>query len=142
MKLKALKKKIRRLEKRLREGPTKLAGLKRNLAALEAKKKAAARVRLAERRVKKSAPAQNKKPRAGAGTTIKSMKGTGPAVPAKAKRVLNLSPERRAQLSAAMKARWAAKRAAAETTPQSAPLPQDFGLPESPQPAEFRPKGT
>jgi hypothetical protein len=30
----------------------------------------------------------------------------------KAKRKLNLSPERRAQLAAAMKARWAAKRAA------------------------------
>jgi hypothetical protein len=41
----------------------------------------------------------------------------------KAKRKLNLSPERRAQLAAAMKARWAAKRAAeanaVEPTPQA-----------------------
>jgi hypothetical protein len=39
----------------------------------------------------------------------------------KAKRKLNLSPERRAELAAAMKARWAAKRAAeASATPASA----------------------
>ena len=132
MKLKTLKKKIRRLEKRLREGPTKLAKLKRNLATMEAKKEAAARVRLAERRAKKPAPIQNKKPRARDGTPIKSTKGTGPAAPAKAKRVLNLSPERRAQLSATMKARWAAKKAAAATTPQPDSRPQDSAFPESP----------
>ena len=94
MKMKDLRKKIRRLERRLREGPQKLASLKRMLEAaeaanaLDAARKSAARtaaVLIAEGR-KRAAK--------------------------RAKRKLNLSPERRAQLSAAMKARWAAKRAA------------------------------
>jgi hypothetical protein len=57
-----------------------------------------------------------------------------PAAPArqdaakKVKRKLNLSPERRAQLAAAMKARWAAKRAAAETNPQDTSIDRDFTL--------------
>ncbi len=37
----------------------------------------------------------------------------------KVKRKLNLTPERRAQLSAAMKARWAAKRATADANTQN-----------------------
>jgi hypothetical protein len=37
----------------------------------------------------------------------------------KVKRKLNLSPERGAQLAAAMKARWTAKRSAAEANPQN-----------------------
>jgi prefoldin subunit 5 len=51
MKLKTLKKKIRRLETRLQEGPKKLAKLKGKLAALvkanaaKAKKKSTARTR-------------------------------------------------------------------------------------------------
>ena len=91
MKAKTLKKKIRRLETRLREGPKKLAKLKRKLEALvkaneaAAKRKAAARA-AAERRAARRT---------------------------KVKRTLNLSPERRAQLAEAMRARWAAKRAAA-----------------------------
>jgi hypothetical protein len=137
MKLKTLKKKIRRLEKRLREGPMKLARLKRNLAALETKKEAAARARLATRTTKKSASTPSKKPSAGPVTT----KGAPAAAAAKAKRILNLSPERRAQLSAAMKARWAAKKAAAETSSQPVPLPQESAPPENPQTAEFRPEG-
>ena len=89
MKLKKLKKKIQQLEKRLREGPPKLAKLKRKLQeaetakALKAARKSAARA-----------------------TTVRS-----PAK--KRKKKLNLSPERRAQLADAMRARWAAKRAAA-----------------------------
>jgi chromosome segregation ATPase len=142
MKLKTLKKRIRKLEKRLREGPTKLAKLKRNLAALETKKEAAARARLAARSVKKSEPIQEQKPRANAGTSAKPMKDTRPVAPAKAKRVLSLSPERRAQLSAAMKARWAAKKAAAATTPRPDPLPHNSALEESAPPSEFRPEGT
>jgi membrane fusion protein, multidrug efflux system len=39
-----------------------------------------------------------------------------PSAPKKVKRKLNLTPERRAQLAAAMRARWAAKRAAATNT--------------------------
>jgi hypothetical protein len=84
MKLKILRKKIRRLEKRLQEGPKKLAKLRRKLEAMEAVK------------------SQAKKPR----------------------RKVNLSPERRAQLAAAMKARWAAKRALVEAVPQIVPTDQ------------------
>jgi len=136
MKLKTLKKKIRRLEKRLREGPAKLARLKRNLTALEAKKKEAARVRRAERTAIMSAPPQNKKSRVGTAT-----KGSETTAPTKTKRSLNLSPERRAQLSAAMKARWAAKKASAATTAQTATPTHDSAWPASAQPTEFRPEG-
>src|SRR6476646_12213995 len=96
MKLKNLRKKIRRLEKRLKEGPKKLAKLKQKLVAAEAGR---------AMKGKGKSPAQ---------TTGAKKPGTAK----KAKRKLNLSPERRAQLSAAMKARWAAKRAAAEANPQ------------------------
>lgn len=88
MKLKKLKKKIRQLEKRLGEDALELAKLKSRLQkaqtanALKAARKSAARAT--------SARPPAKKP----------------------KKKRNLSPERRAQLSAAMKARWAAKRAA------------------------------
>jgi len=89
MKLKTLAKKIRRLEARLREGPKKLARLKRKLEAM-----AAAEARKAKR-----------KAAARAGEAREAAK--------KVKRKRNLSPEGRAKLSAAMKARWAAKKAAA-----------------------------
>ena len=87
MKLKNLRKKIRRLEKRLQEGPKKLSKLRQKLQAAEA-----ARWMKAARK--------------------SAARATATRPVAKAKRKLNLSPERRAQLSAAMKARWAAKRAA------------------------------
>ena len=90
MKSKNLRKKIRRLEKRLREGPKKLAKLKRKL--------------------EKSPP--------------KTAEVNKPGVVKKAKKKLNLSPERRAQLAAAMRARWAAKRAAAEANVTSAATDQ------------------
>lgn len=117
MKPKKLKKKIQQLEKRLREGSEKLAGLKRKLQqaetakALKAARKSAARVT--------------------AGTTkLNSAK--------KPKRKLNLSPERRAQLAAAMKARWAAKRAADGNSTTSA----DRNSPMPPaQPPENRADG-
>jgi len=134
MKLKTLRKKIRRLEARLQEGAKKLAKLKQKLAvtttadAKKAKKKSDAR------QPAKAATAIRKKKRR---STVKSQvkRATAPKpVPAKAKRKLNLSPERRAQLAAAMKARWAAKRAAAETGPQEeAPSNRDFTLGQAPQ---------
>jgi hypothetical protein len=102
MKPKKLKKKIQQLEKRLREGPEKLARLRRKLLqaesakALKAARKSAARA---------TASAGKKSGEATTGVTK-------PSSAKKAKRKLNLSPERRAQLAAAMKARWAAKRAA------------------------------
>src|ERR1700730_6291360 len=121
MKLKTLKKKIRKLEARLQEGPAKLAKLKRKLEAMtkadamKAKRKLAARASAARQRAKPLTPIQGRR--------------TGK----KAKRKLNLSPERRAQLAAAMKARWAAKRAAANVNSQSSSTDRDFALQEVPQ---------
>ena len=94
MKMKDLRKKIRRLERRLQEGPQKLAVLKRSLEIAEAVK--------ALKAARKSAA------RSAAARIAEAKKSSA----RKAKRKLNLSPERRAQLAAAMKARWAAKRAA------------------------------
>ena len=111
MKLKTLKKKVDRLEARLKEGPKKLAKLKRKLDAMVAarqrkdQKKAAARA-VARQTTRPSAAAAKKK--------VKAVSAPKPA-PVRAKRKLNLSPERRAQLSAAMKARWEAKRASGAT---------------------------
>ena len=117
MKLKKLKKKIQQLEKRLREGSEKLASLRRKLQqaetakALKAARKSAAR---ATASVGKNSP----EPTTGA---------KKPGGAKKAKKRLNLSPERRAQLSAAMKARWAAKRAAegnsTTSSDQNSPTP-------------------
>jgi predicted nucleic acid-binding Zn-ribbon protein len=111
MKPKKLKKRIQQLEKRLREGSEKLDRLKRKLQqaetarALKAARKSAARVTAAARTKSLGSATGEKKP----------------------KRKLNLSPERRAQLAAAMKARWAAKRAAegnsASFSDQNSPAP-------------------
>jgi chromosome segregation ATPase len=102
MKLKKLRKKIQQLEKRLREGPGKLASLKRKLQQAESAK--------ALKAARKSAA-----------------RATASGAARKPKRKLNLSPERRAQLSAAMKARWEAKRVAAgnssTSTNQNSPMP-------------------
>jgi hypothetical protein len=123
MKLKKLKKKIRQLEKRLQQGPGKLARLKEELArgetvkALKAARKSAGRVTAAQ-------PAAERKKR----VTAK-----------KAKRKLNLSPERLAQLAAAMKARWAAKRAAEASTITS--TGQNSAQQSTAQPPETRPDG-
>jgi hypothetical protein len=127
MKAKNLRKKIRRLEKRLHEGPQKLAKLKQKLQAVEAtrvakgKKKAAARAA-----AKLSKPDKAKKSGA-----VK-----------KPKKKLNLSPERRAQLAAAMKARWAAKRAA-EANAKGVSGDNQHSAPPgpTPQPPEHRPDG-
>ena len=139
MKLKTLRKKIRRLEIRLQGGPKKLAKLKRKLEAqvtanaAKAKRKAAARARKARQTVKPSQPTQKKSLRPTAKRQAKPANMRGPTAAPKVKRKLNLSPERRAQLAAAMKARWAAKRAAAEATPQGNSTPQDFTIREIPQ---------
>jgi hypothetical protein len=136
MNLKTLGKKIRKLETRLQEGPQKLAKLKRKLEAMtkakakKAQRKLAARATAARRTKKASAPTEKKtseataRPRKKATVTQKQ----GPAGKVKQKR--NLSPERRAQLAAAMKARWAAKRAA-QTSSSEGELVQG-GSPQSP----------
>jgi chromosome segregation ATPase len=116
MKLKNLKKKVRRLEARLRAGPKKLARLKRKLKAMEAakarkaQKKAAARA-VARRTVKSQKPVATK---------VKPAAAKSPGTAGTVKRKPNISPERRAQLSAAMKARWAARKAAVATNSQNA----------------------
>ena len=107
--MKDLRKKIRRLEKRLREGPKKLAELKRRLEIAEALKALTA--------FKKSAA------RAAAARIDEAKK----LATRKAKRKLNLSPERRAQLAAAMRARWAAKRAAEAVKPSPTPTAHGLG---------------
>ncbi len=117
MKLKNLTKKIRRLEARLEEGAKKLVKLKSKLgaattAAGKTKKKLGARA------AKSSTRTQKKKAK--------------PATK-KVKKKLNLSPERRAQLAAAMKARWAAKRAAADVSQQDSSTNRDFTLGPNPQ---------
>jgi len=139
MKLKTLRKKIRRLEIRLQEGPKKLAKLKRKLEAqvtanaAKAKRKAAARARKARQTVTSSQPTQKESLRSTAKPQAKPVNMRGPTAAPKVKRKLNLSPERRAQLAAAMKARWAAKKAAAEATPQETSTPKDFTIHEIPQ---------
>src|SRR4029077_17626536 len=87
------------------EGPKRLAKLKGKLEAMEAVKAREARRKPATRPARPAGQPSSK--------TIKAKKPR-----AKAKRKLNLSPERRAQLAAMMKARWAAKRAAAGETTQ------------------------
>jgi hypothetical protein len=138
MKLKTLRKKIRRLEKRMQEGPKKLAKLKQKLQAAEAakaaklRKRAAARARAARTAAKPPKPIEKKAP----APTAEAKK---PAGAKKAKKKLNLSPERRAQLAAAMKARWAAKKAA-EAKPASSDN-QHSPPGSSPQTPENRPDG-
>jgi len=128
MKLKTLKKKIRRLETRLLEGPKKLAKLKGKLAGLvkanaaKAKRKSTARA-AATRKKRGSSAAKSEAKAAGA---------KRPAARKKVKRKLNLSPERREQLAAAMRARWAAKRAA-EATPPDSSANHDFTIGQVPQ---------
>jgi hypothetical protein len=119
MKLKNLRKKIRRLEKRLKEGPKKLAKLKRKLEAAEAGR---------AMKGKGKSPAQ-------------TTGATKPSAAKKVKRKLNLSPERRAQLSAAMKARWAAKRAAEANAKATSSDDQHSAPGPAPQAPESRPDG-
>ena len=106
MKMKDARKKIRRLQRRLREGSQKLTELKRSLEAAEA--------------VKALKAARKSFARAAAARIAEARK----LAARKAKRKLNLSPERRAQLSAAMKARWAAKRAAEANAVEPSPQAQ------------------
>ena len=117
MKLKKLKKKIQQLEQRLREGPEKLASLKRKLQQAESAKALKAARRSAARGTA-SAGKKSGEPTTGA---------EKPSSARKARRKLNLSPERRAQLAAAMKARWDAKRAAegnsTTSSDQNSPTP-------------------
>jgi hypothetical protein len=129
MKPKNLSKKIRRLEVRLQKGAKKLAKLKQKLEAAAAasaakkKTKSAIRAREVRKKVKSSGRAEKKTAAVKRPSTVKNVR-----------RKLNLTPERRAQLAAAMKARWAAKRAAADATTQNTSTEQGFIPGQGPQP--------
>ena len=119
MKPKNLSKKIRRLEARLQKGAKKLAKLKQKLEAItkagmaKKKRKSAARASKTRERANTSGRTEKKNRRlTPTQTRLAAVKR--PSAAKKVKRKLNLTPERRAQLAAAMKARWAAKRAAAD----------------------------
>lgn len=133
MNLKTLRKKIRKLETRLQETPQKLVKLRQKLEAMtkakarKAKRKSAARDAAARRTTNASAPTQEEKGRSTAQPETKVSVALERSPAKKAKRKLNLSPERRAQLAAAMKARWAAKRAAADGNLQESSTKGDTG---------------
>ena len=124
-KVKSLKKKIRRLEARLQKGEKKLARLKQKLGAAETRAAAKPKSKSAGVTQKASAPIDTNKERLPLKANAKpaaTVNGSGAAK--SAKRKLNLTPERREQLAAAMRARWAAKRAAAATNTQQSLGPQ------------------
>ena len=117
MKLKKLRKKIQQLEKRLREGPEKLASLRRKLQQVETAKA----LKAARKSAAKATASAGKK------SLEPITRARKPDSATKHKRKLNLSPERRAQLAAAMRARWAAKRGAegaiTNSADQNSPTP-------------------
>ncbi len=133
---KSLQKKIRRLEARLQKGEKKLARLKQKLGAAETRAAAKPKSKsagVAQKAGKASAPIDKNKKGSPLKAGVKpaaSVKGSGAAKSAKKK--LNLTPERREQLAAAMRARWAAKRAAAGTNTQqsSGHQPGDASQPQ------------
>jgi hypothetical protein len=133
---KSLKKKIRRLEARLQKGEKKLARLKQKLGAAETRAAAKPKSKstgVAQKAGKASGSIDKNKKRSPLKTGVKpaaTVKGSGAAKSAKKK--LNLTPERREQLAAAMRARWAAKRAAAGANTQQSlrPQPGDASQPQ------------
>jgi len=122
MRQKKLIRKIRRLEARQKKGATKLANLKEKLKAVEAAKlakaKSKARARPRKLRTLFGIPLPVPEEKILIEPASKS-EGTGRGRSfKKVKQKRHVTSERRAQLSAAMKARWAAKRAAAAATPE------------------------
>src|SRR5260370_29614727 len=138
MKIKRLNKKIQRLEARLQKGAKKLASLKQRLRAAQAailaktKRKRAAGAREALIPVRVAALRKNQR-RITAKTTPKPAGATGRISFKEVKKKRQITPERRAQLSAAMKARWASKRAAAVAVAQNNTPGKEFKLGETPQ---------
>jgi hypothetical protein len=140
-KIKNLKKKIRRLEARLQKGAKKLAKLKRKLedaatvAAFKTEAKSGAVAKKSGETPGVPAPIQKKKrPFASKGEIRPAAAVKKARVAAKRKRKLNLTPERRAQLAEAMRARWATKRAAAAGTTQDKSSSPGLSLGDSSQP--------
>jgi hypothetical protein len=137
MKTKRLTKKIQRLEARLQKGANKLASLKQKLRAAEAasvtktKRKRAAGAREALIPVRVAALEENQR-RLTAKTAPKPAGASGRISFTEVKKKRQITPERRAQLSAAMKARWAARREEA-AAPQDNTPGQKFTPGEIPQ---------
>jgi len=135
-KFKSLQKKIRRLEARLQKGEKKLARLKQKLGAAETRAAAKPKgksTEVTQKASKASASIDKNKKRSPLKTGAKpaaSVKGSDAGK--SAKRKLNLTPERREQLAATMRARWAAKRAAAgaNTQQSSGSAPGDASQPQ------------
>jgi hypothetical protein len=96
--------------------------------ARNAKRKSAARGP-----AKASPPARKEKSLSMAQPPVEAADASKNKPAGKVKRKLNLSPERRAQLAATMKARWAAKRAAAEADRQPSSTAGDFEVHDVPQ---------
>jgi hypothetical protein len=140
MKPKNLSKKVRRLEARLQKGAKKLAKLKQKLEAAataglaKKKRKSAVRADKARKRVETSGRAEKKNRRLTPEPRIRTAVVKRPSAAKKVKRKLNLTPERRAQLAAAMKARWAAKRAASDANTQNTSTAQGFAPGQGSQP--------
>ena len=128
-KIKNLKKKIRRLEARLQKGAKKLAKLKRKL-----EEAASAAVVKTEAKSSASVSIPKKKPLPLKGEMKRAASVKGPRGAAKQRRKLNLTPERRAQLAEAMRARWVAKRAAAAATTQDNSSIRGSSVEDSSQP--------
>ena len=126
MKIKRLTQKIQRLEARLQKGARKVASLKQKLRAAEAarlaktKRKRIAGAREALIPVRVAALQKNQR-RLTAKTARKPAGASGRISFKEVKKKRQVTPERRAQLSAAMKARWAAKRGAAEVNAKYTP---------------------
>lgn len=137
MNIKRLTKKIQRIEARLQKGAKKVASLKQKLRAAETarlaktKRKRAAGAREALIPVRVAALQKNQR-RLTAKTAPKPAGASGRISSKEVKEKRQTTPERRAQLSAAMKARWAAKRAAA-ATPQNNTPGKEFTLGETPR---------
>jgi DNA repair exonuclease SbcCD ATPase subunit len=134
-KIKSLQKKIRRLEARLQKGEKKLANLKQKLGAAETRAAAKPKSKSAGAKMvgKASASIDKKNKRLPVKAAVNQTAAVKGSDAGKcAKRKLILTPERRAQLAAAMKARWAAKRAAAGTNTEQSlgPQPGDSSQPQ------------
>lgn len=134
-KRKSLSKKIDRLKARLASDAKKLAKLTMKLGAATTGAKTKGKRKSAAQGSKASASSKKK------GSGSKSSADQKPEVVPKPKKKLNLTPERRAQLAAAMKARWEAKRAAAAANSQAAPTVQESPAGDGLQP-QSQPPGS
>src|SRR5204862_2088901 len=117
MKLKKRRKKLCRIEVRIQKDSTKLAKLKRRLDATAATKARKTQKKAATRALARQTAGTLTPPESQDALTekVNRMAATGipPGLRAKVRKRPNMSPERRAQLSQAMRARWAVRRAAA-----------------------------